>query len=199
MTDRPPDQPADTPQPTQEGADVEPGAVGGGLVFLAFERETRASEFMAAIADLQAREALVLRDAVRIDRTRDGRAKVRELFDLTPTEGALSSGAWGLLIGVLFGGPVGALIGGAVGAATGAAAGAVIDLGIPDDTVARMREALPEGKVGVLVLATATDPQAVLEEFHRFAGEAELGHRRPAPRGAGPGAGLVGGPPPGTG
>ncbi|MEZ5381522.1 MAG: DUF1269 domain-containing protein [Microthrixaceae bacterium] len=70
------------------------------------------------------------------------------------------------------------------------AAGAVIDLGIHDDTVARMREALPEGKVGVLVLATVTDPQAVLEEFHRFAGEAEL-VTADLPPTRWPGAGLL--------
>ena len=76
----------------------------------------------------------------------------------------------GGLIGLL-GGPVGAVVGAAAGAATGRAAAKRIDLGLPDDYLARLQENLQPGSSALVVLVNQDTAGLVSETLSPFGGQ----------------------------
>jgi uncharacterized membrane protein len=78
----------------------------------------------------------------------DRRPRTRQLVD-----GALDSGFWGLLLGLIFFVP---LLGAAMGATTGTLAGALADVGIGDHFINRVRDQVTPGTSALFVLTTGS-------------------------------------------
>ena len=87
-----------------------------------------------------------------------------------PGTTAASTGLWTAFIGALVGGPIGLVVGGAIGAGAGALTAKIVDLGIPDEWVAWLKEAVDPGHTVLAILVTDFDRDAVLAELERFHG-----------------------------
>ena len=85
--------------------------------------------------------------------------KVRELGSLTGP-GALWGGFWGLLLGLIFLVPLAGL---AFGAGAGAVAGGLIDVGIDDAFIKRVRAEVTPGTSAAFVLSHGAAADAVAE------------------------------------
>jgi uncharacterized membrane protein len=155
-----------------------------------FQGTYRAAEVLSQLLDLSADWTidLNLRDAVAVYRTTDGRLRVDESVQTTTKEGAAEGGLIGALIGGLLmapftGGVSAAAAAAAVGtgALTFGATGAVIGYedaadtkeryGISDDFVRQVGGMVQPGQSAVFVLARASDPTKVVEQFRGYGGK----------------------------
>ena len=130
----------------------------------------RAQELLLAMTRLASKGDLKLEDAVFVTKSEEGRVKVRQTSDLTPGEGALSGGFWGLLFGTLLLGPMGGLAVGAASAGTGALMGKLIDAGVDDEFIQRIKEEVEPGRTALILLSEGGDAEAIDAELERFAG-----------------------------
>ena len=138
------------------------------LLVISFDDAFRAQEFLLSVARLQRQHELQLHDAVLISRAEDGTSHVRETTDVTPGQAGVGAGVWGLLLGTLFGGPIGGLVVGAASAGGGALMAKLVDTGIKDDTITKLREAVPPGRTAVAILVSHVSVADLQTELARF-------------------------------
>lgn len=139
------------------------------ILAIALDKPNRASELLLVLANLAQEKKLQMHDAVIVAKDDNGHPKIVETVDVTPARGALAGTWWGMLAGLLIGGP--AFLGAAVGgAAAGALYGRLVDKGLPDHWVKEMADWVASGTSALLVLVeTGFDP-VVFEELKRFEG-----------------------------
>lgn len=145
----------------------------GILVGISFPTVFRAQEFLTAVAGLAADRKLVLKDAVTIVKSPEGKVTVHETIDPTPGRSAVSGAMWLGLIGLVVGGPVAWAAGAAIGAGAGILTAKVVDLGISDEWVAWFQEAVKDDTATLALLVDDLDRDALVAEASRFEG-AEL-------------------------
>lgn len=138
------------------------------LLVISFEDPLRAQEYLLAVSGLQSRDDIQLHDAVLISRDEDGRSHVRETTDVTPGQAGVGAGVWGLLLGTLFGGPIGGLIVGAASAGGGALFAKLVDSGVKDETIKKLRETVPPGRTAVALLVSHVSVADLQRELARF-------------------------------
>lgn len=144
-----------------EGSDAD-------LWAFAFDSSLRAQEALLAAMRLVARQHLQLEDAAIVTRVR-GRVRITQTKDMNTKQGAVG-GAWlGILAG-LFLGPGGPLVGGALGAAAGGLFAKLRDIGIDDDEMRRMGEALDDGEAALFLLIEDCHRIRAMHEVSRFPG-----------------------------
>ena len=133
------------------------------------DKPSRASELLLALANLAGEHKLKMHDAVIVAKDAEGRTRIVETVDVTPLKGAVSGTWWGMLGGLLIGGPVflGAAIG---GAAAGALYGKLVDKGLEDQWVKDMAAWIDPGTSALLLLVDSGLDPAVIEELKRFEG-----------------------------
>lgn len=85
--------------------------------------------------------------------------------------GALGGGFWGLLFGLIFFVP---LIGLAVGAAVGALSGSMVDVGIDDNFIKKVRDEVTPGTSALFVLSTDAVEDRVLDTVRSKFPDAKL-------------------------
>lgn len=85
--------------------------------------------------------------------------------------GALGGGFWGLLFGLIFFVP---LIGLAVGAAVGALSGSMVDVGIDDNFIKKVRDEVTPGTSALFVLSTDVVEDRVLDTVRSKFPDAKL-------------------------
>jgi uncharacterized membrane protein len=121
------------------------------------------------LANLAREGKLQMHDAVIVSKDDNGRVSIVETVDITPARGAMSGTWWGMLAGLLLGGPVffGAALG---GAAAGALYGKLVDRGLPDAWVKEMAAWIDSGSSALLLLVDAGLDPVVLDELKRFEG-----------------------------
>jgi len=140
------------------------------LLVIAFDDSLRAREFLLAATRLQKEEKIVLHDAVFVHRDADGRSVVQETADISTKQGALGGGMWGLLLGTLLGGPIGGIIGGAASAGSGALMAKLVDTGIKDEEVKKLRETVRPGATALALLISHLSLADLQRELYRFPG-----------------------------
>jgi len=149
-------------RPEPEGAQQE-------ILALVLDKPNRASELFITLSNLQNEKKIRLHDAVIVTKDEHGKARIVETVDVTPAKGALAGTWWGMLGGLLIGGPVflAAAIG---GAAAGALYGKLVDHGLPDEWVSSMADWIdPQTSALLLLIDGGIDP-VVVEELKRFEG-----------------------------
>lgn len=145
------------------------GPGGQEILAIVLDKPTRASELLLAIANLGQEGKVKIHDAVIVAKDDHGRTSVVETVDVTPLRGAVSGTWWGMLAGLLVGGPVflGAAIG---GAAAGALYGKLVDKGLEDSWVKGMAAWIDPSTSALLLLVDSGFDHAVIEELKRFEG-----------------------------
>jgi uncharacterized membrane protein len=143
------------------------------ILAIGLDKPTRAEQVLLSLAHLQSEGRLRMHDAVIVAKDADGHARIVETIDTTPAKGALSGTWWGMLAGLLVGGPL--FLPMAIGgAAAGALYGKLVDKGLDDDWVKQMAEwAEPDSSVLLLLVDEGFD-DAVIDELARFEGTGEL-------------------------
>jgi uncharacterized membrane protein len=158
------------------------------LVVVGFEGKHRAAEVLDQLEVLNDVWAIDLKDAVAVYRTDDGRLRFDRSVQPTTGEGAAGGALLGGMIGALVMAPFTAGISAAAAAAaigtgaatfglTGAAIGAddaasfKEDFGISDDLVKQVGGMVQPGQSAVFVLARASDPKTVAEQFRGYGGK----------------------------
>jgi uncharacterized membrane protein len=158
------------------------------LVVIGFEGKHRAAEVLDQLEVLNDLWAIDLKDAVAVYRTDDGRLRLDRSVQPTTGEGAAGGALLGGMIGALLMAPFTAGISAAAAAAaigagaatfglTGAAIGAddaasfKEDFGISDEFVKQVGGMVQPGQSAVFVLARASDPKTVAEQFRGYGGK----------------------------
>jgi uncharacterized membrane protein len=106
------------------------------------------------------------------ERTSDGQVKMHQSVNLTVAGagvGAASGALWGTLIGLIFLNPLaGTVVGAGIGAGTGAISGSLTDIGIQDDLLGQIGQALEPGKAAVFFLARSATVDRVIEAIRPY-------------------------------
>jgi uncharacterized membrane protein len=114
---------------------------------------------------------LVLRDAVFVTKTENGKVRVIETTDPSTGQAAMGGAFWGLLFGVLLFVPV---LGMAIGAGTAAIVSKLTDTGVSHEFIQQLRGSIEPGHVYLAALVSHVDSERALAEMRRWAGMAEL-------------------------
>lgn len=118
------------------------------LLVIEFKTEAEADEVRQRLLSMQKEYLIELGDAVVAVKRPDGTVKLNQLVEPVKS-GAVSGMFWGALIGLLFMMP---LAGAAVGAASGALSGKFTDLGINNEFMKDVANALQSGNAALFLL-----------------------------------------------
>ena len=134
------------------------------LVVLKFDDVDGAEAMRDRMYDFQKRELITLEDAAVVVRDQNGRAKVKQAHSLVGA-GALGGAFWGMLIGLLFFAPWLGLL---AGAASGALTGKFGDIGIDDDFINEVRDAIEPGNSALFLLSRDGNLERIQKELSDF-------------------------------
>ncbi len=133
------------------------------LTVFKFPSSGGAQAVLSTMEDLQKQELLVVHDAAIVQWPADKKKpKTQQLHNMTGA-GALSGTFWGMLFGLLFFVP---LLGAAVGAAMGALGGSMVDVGIDDDFIKKVRDEIKPSTSALFLLTSNEVTDRVLEALH---------------------------------
>ncbi|WP_214107686.1 DUF1269 domain-containing protein [Acrocarpospora catenulata] len=137
------------------------------LIAVAYDNVATAIAVRDKVLQLQREQLINIRDAAIVERTKDGKIKLKQT---TPTTAAGAAGGalWGGLIGLIFFMP---FIGMAVGAATGAAMGALADTGVDDKFMKDLAAGLKPGAAALFLLIDQSTPDKVIPQLAPYGGQ----------------------------
>ena len=144
------------------------------ILAIVLDKPSRAEEVLLALVHLQQEGQVKLHDAVIVAKDEEGRPRIVETIDVTPAKGALAGSWWGMLAGLLVGGPA-FLVGAVGGAAAGAVYGKLVDRGLDDEWVKGMADWIDPGTSALLLLVEDIGP-GVLTELERFEGTGQVAY-----------------------
>jgi uncharacterized membrane protein len=131
----------------------------GTIIVMTFEDMRTADRVLHILESMRSEKLFELSDAVVLSKDVDGRLEIDETREFTAEKGAITGGLAGLVVGTLLGGSVGGVL---LGVAGGALAGRVIDLGIPDETVRQVANAMNVATSAILLEVKSGDPQQLV-------------------------------------
>ena len=123
---------------------------------------------MAALEEIEKKAkaaGVEIKDAVIAFKTSEGRIKIQQTKDMTSGKGARRGGFWGLLVGLILGGP---LFGALAGLGLGAIAGRRIDHGIDDDFISHVSKSLKPSASALLVLIDQEHAEKAIAYLQSF-------------------------------
>ena len=159
------------------------------LIVIGFEGKHRGAEVLDQVQRLHAHATIDLEDGVAVYRTDDGRLRLDQSVHPTTGQDTAGGALLGALIGAVLALPVAALASvpaaaaalGVGGAALGATGGAVMAFdestawretyGISEEFVKEVGGMVQPGQSAVFVLAQASDPAIVAEQFRGYGGK----------------------------
>ena len=141
------------------------------IVVLGFDSRIGAQEGFDMAVRLQHEGKLVVRDAVFVTRDEKGHVRVEETTDPSIGASSLGGAVWGLLFGAILLVPVAGM---AIGAGVAALTARLIDSGLSDSFVKKLRESIQPGRTYLALLVSHANREAVLVELERMRGIASL-------------------------
>jgi len=136
------------------------------LVVLSYPDRQVAEVVRDILADLERGGLILVEDAVVVTRDADGKVRLEQSRH-TGRRGAGRGALWGGAIGLLFLQP---LLGAALGAAAGGAAGSLADVGIDDDFMRDLGDALEPPRAALVLLVREANADKVLPEIREYGG-----------------------------
>jgi uncharacterized membrane protein len=135
---------------------------------MTFEDERNAMRALKVLESMGSEKLFELSDAVVLAKDLDGAVSATETRDVSSGRGAVVGGVAGLVVGVLLGGPIGGVL---LGAATGGIVGKVVDVGVPDNKIAEVSEALDRCSSALLLELKSGDPDKLIAAISETGGE----------------------------
>ena len=135
-----------------------------------FDDELKAREALLAAIRLGKGRVIDLDDAAIVTRTRNGRPRIVQTKDKTPSQGAVLGAWWASLAGLIVGGIAGWMIGLVAGAVIGGLWGRYRDIGIDDGFMKRLGADLAPGHAVAFFQMANVFPTNLLRELRRFDG-----------------------------
>jgi uncharacterized membrane protein len=126
------------------------------LVVITFDKADEAGQVLEALKES---EEISLDDSAVVVKDEDGAVDVHNVVDRGIKVGALGGGLVGLLVGMLFGGPIASVL---LGAVAGAMGGNLANLGIDQQFIDNVGEALEPGTSALFLVVREADPEAAL-------------------------------------
>lgn len=142
----------------------------GILIALAFPTPFRAQEFETATRGLAARGLLVLKDAVTVVASPQGKIRVHETVDPTPARAAVTGALWGSLFGLFTFGTLGWVVGAVIGAAGAALLAQLVDIGVSDRWIRWFSQVAHPDTATLALLVDHLNADAFVAEAGRFPG-----------------------------
>jgi uncharacterized membrane protein len=127
-----------------------------------FDSADGAVNALSLLERMQKEELLTVNDGAYVSWPEGKKKPKTEQLRNLKAAGALGGSFWGLLFGLIFFVP---LLGMAVGAAMGALSGAMVDVGISDDFIRKVRDQVTPGTSALFVMTSNVVVDKVLEEF----------------------------------
>ena len=142
------------------------------LVVFTYENEEKAAEVLAEIATLKqenVQKALIqIEDAAVAVKNADGKVKVKQTLEAMVKGGRIMSGGfWGLLFGLLFGGP---LIGALLGIGIYSLFGRKIDIGIDNKFIDELSDQMEVGNSALFLLTNGTPVEDIANVLNKHGG-----------------------------
>jgi uncharacterized membrane protein len=134
------------------------------MVVLAFDRIDTADKARNKLIDLNNQFLLRLDQVVVVERSDDGKVKIKDEHTLTGL-GALGGAFWGLLIGIIFLVPAAGFV---VGTVSGAIAGHFTKYGITKEYMQQIQAAIQPGQSALFVLADNVKADRVIPQLTEF-------------------------------
>jgi uncharacterized membrane protein len=131
------------------------------FVVLAFNTQDGAARMGRDIERMQKSQIISLDDAAVVERSADGKPKVKQMHSLVGS-GAFGGAFWGMLIGLLFFAP---WLGLAIGAISGALVGKFSDIGIDDKFIKEVADTITPGSSALFLMVRDATPDRVIEEL----------------------------------
>jgi uncharacterized membrane protein len=141
------------------------------LLVFTFQEGASAAVALAELKEWQKDGMIDIVNAAVLSRDEDGKIHVKETADPEPGKGALIGAVVGGLFGLLAG-PAGVAVGAAAGAGVGGFAAHSIDLGIPNDQLRELAEALRPGTSAVVALIDRCWADQVVARLEQYGAEA---------------------------
>ncbi len=134
---------------------------------MTFEDLRSADKALKVLESLRNQHLFEMSDAVVVTKDMSGYVNVFETEDVKLKGGAVAGGLAGLVVGVLVGGPIGGAL---LGAATGAIASKIIDIGIPDEKIEQVIEAMDKASSALLVEFKSGDLEKLISAMEETGG-----------------------------
>ncbi len=135
------------------------------LVVFCYKTDAEAGQALAHVSSQEQKNIhkplVAIEDAAVAVKKDNGKVKIRQTLE-SAAKGSktIYGGFWGLLIGILFGGP---LLGLLIGYAVAGLLGRNIDLGIDNDFIDSLSAELEPGNSALFLLVKDTDPETLAE------------------------------------
>ena len=135
------------------------------LIVFCYEGDSEAKEALAHVASQEQKNIhkplVAIEDAAVAVKKANGKVKIRQTLEAAAKGSrTLYGGFWGLLIGILLGGPLFGLL---IGYAVAGLLGRNIDLGIDNDFIETLSDQLEPGNSALFLLVNDTDPDTIAE------------------------------------
>lgn len=142
------------------------------LVVFTYKHEERAGEVLARLSKLRREHVqkplIGLEDAAVGVKSADGRVRIQQTMESAVKGGRIASGGlWGVLAGILFGGP---LLGALAGLGVGALLGRRVDIGIDNAFIDEVSQSLAPGDSVLFLLVRDTPVETLAETLNAEGG-----------------------------
>lgn len=138
------------------------------LIVFTYETNDKAATVLEAVAELSKQNLIEVRDAAVIVKNANGKVRVQQTLEAAvKTSNVISGGFWGLLIGLIFGGP---LFMAALGMGLNALFGRKLDIGINNEFIKNVGNDLQPGDSALFLLSEAVTVDKVADALKEHGG-----------------------------
>jgi uncharacterized membrane protein len=138
------------------------------LIVFTYDSDEKATTVLEKVAELSKQHLIEVQDAAVIVKDASGKVKVRQTLEaMVKSSNVVSGGFWGLLIGLIFGGPVFMAL---LGMGLSALFGRKLDIGIDNTFIKEVGDDLQPGDSALFLLSEAITIDKVADQLKEYGG-----------------------------
>lgn len=138
------------------------------LIVFTYDNAEKATTVLQKVADLSREQLIEVTDAAVIVKDANGKVKVQQTMEaLVKSSNTVSGGFWGLLIGLIFGGPIFMAL---LGMGLGSLFGRKIDIGVDNQFIKNVGNDLAPGNSALFLLTEDITLDKVAEALREYGG-----------------------------
>lgn len=138
------------------------------LIVFTYDSEEKATSVLEKVAELSKENLIAVRDAAVVVKHANGKVKIQQTLEaMVKSSNVASGGFWGLLVGLIFGGPVVMAL---LGMGLSALFGRKLDVGIDNTFIKDVVEDLQPGDSALFLLSEEITIDKVAEQLKEYGG-----------------------------